>query len=160
MKNLFLAVLIVFSALFNVACDRGTSASHDAVQGTPSSQASNSATQINGQTNGETVQSLYARRAKDVPVHDKGFVAKLLADDSNGSRHQRFLVKVATGQTLLFAHNLDLAARVEPLAIGDEIEFQGEYVYNPKGGIVHWTHQDPQGRHAAGWIRHSGHLYQ
>jgi hypothetical protein len=60
---------------------------------------------------------------------------------------------------LLFAHNIDLASRV-PLQVGDEVTFSGEYVYNPKGGIVHWTHLDPQGHHPAGWLMLNGNKYQ
>ena len=106
------------------------------------------------------VQTLYAEHASHVLVEDAGKVVKVLADDNQGARHQRFLVKVATGQTLLFAHNIDLAARVENVKIGDNVEFRGEYIWNEKGGIVHWTHHDPQGYHHDGWIKHNGSTYQ
>lgn len=106
------------------------------------------------------VQTLYAEHASHVQVEDAGKVVKVLADDNQGARHQRFLVKVATGQTLLFAHNIDLAARVENVKIGDNVEFRGEYIWNEKGGIVHWTHHDPQGYHHDGWIKHNGSTYQ
>lgn len=106
-----------------------------------------------------TVAEAYATKAQKIQVEDTGYVVKLLPDDNDGLRHQKFLVKVASGQTLLFAHNVDLAARVADLHVGDEVDFRGEYVYNPKGGIVHWTHHDPQGRHYAGWIKHNGQTY-
>lgn len=106
------------------------------------------------------VQTLYAEHASHVQVEDAGKVFKVLADDNQGARHQRFLVKVASGQTLLFAHNIDLAGRVENIKVGDNIEFRGEYIWNKKGGIVHWTHHDPQGHHYDGWIKHSGSTYQ
>ena len=105
------------------------------------------------------IADLYAKKISQVQVEDRGVVVKVLADDSNGSRHQRFLVKVATGQTLLFAHNIDLAGRVEDIKAGDSVAFRGEYIYNPKGGIVHWTHHDPQGKHYAGWIKLNGKTY-
>ena len=60
---------------------------------------------------------------------------------------------------MLVAHNLDLAPRV-PVAVGDSIELKGEYEWNPKGGVVHWNHRDPEGRHETGWIRYQGRLYQ
>ena len=41
-----------------------------------------------------------------------------------------------------------------------EIEFEGEYVWNDQGGLVHWTHRDPAQRHRAGWVQHAGHVYQ
>jgi hypothetical protein len=94
-----------------------------------------------------------AARAHEVPVTGSGVVVKLLRDDREGSPHQRILLRVAGGGTVLIAHNLDLAARVTPLAEGDRLEFAGDYVWNEKGGVVHWTHPDPQGRHRAGWIR-------
>ena len=94
-----------------------------------------------------------ASHAQDVPVTGRGEVLKLLPDDRDGSPHQRILVRVAGGGTVLIAHNLDLAPRVSPLARGDVLEFAGDFVWNDKGGVVHWTHPDPQGRHRAGWIR-------
>lgn len=106
------------------------------------------------------VAQLYADKAYQVEVEDTGRVVKLLADDTNGLKHQKFLVKVASGQTLLFAHNIDLAKRIDEIAVGDTIAFRGEYVYNPKGGVVHWTHQDPSGHHPAGWIKLNGKIYE
>ena len=89
-----------------------------------------------------------------------GTVTKLLNDDNQGSRHQRFIIRTDSGRTLLVSHNLDLAKRIEALRVGDKISFYGEYEWNEKGGIIHWTHHDPEGRHPAGWIRHRGRLYQ
>lgn len=106
------------------------------------------------------VQTLYAQHASYVQVEDTGRVVKVMSDDNKGARHQRFLVKVASGQTLLFAHNIDLAGRIENIKTGDNVEFRGEYIWNEKGGIVHWTHRDPQGHHYDGWIKHNGNTYQ
>ncbi len=93
-------------------------------------------------------------------IRDSGVVVKLLADDNDGSRHQRFIVRRAGGSTLLIAHNIDLAPRIDALRQGDEVEFHGELEWNPQGGVVHWTHHDPAGRHVGGWIRHKGRTYQ
>lgn len=95
-----------------------------------------------------------------VQIEGTGTVTRLLSDDNDGSRHQRFIVKLETGQTLLVAHNIDLAPRIVSLKVGDEVGFFGEYDWNPKGGTIHWTHHDPQGRHAAGWLKHEGRMYQ
>lgn len=105
------------------------------------------------------IEQAFRHKKSNVQVGGHGIVIKLLQDDNKGSRHQKFLVKINAQQTLLFAHNIDLAARV-PLQVNDEISFYGEYVYNPKGGIIHWTHHAPRGDHAAGWIQHNGTKYQ
>jgi hypothetical protein len=107
-----------------------------------------------------SVEQAFVQHKSNIQVEGQGVVVKLLDDDNNGLKHQKFLVKISPTQTLLFAHNLDLAPRIEALAVGDVLEFKGEYVYNPKGGIVHWTHKDPQGKHAAGWIKHNGKVYE
>lgn len=107
------------------------------------------------------VRPLDVVRPRDgATFHGEGRVSRLLPDDDDGSRHQRFIVTLATGQTVLIAHNVDLAPRVANLKVGDAVEFSGEYESNPRGGVVHWTHRDPRGRHAAGWIRHGGVTYQ
>ena len=105
------------------------------------------------------IEQAFKAKKSDVQVSGQGVVIKLLKDDNKGSRHQKFLVKINAQQTLLFAHNIDLAPRV-PLQAGDEISFYGEYVYNPKGGVMHWTHHAPRGDHAAGWVMHNGRKYQ
>jgi hypothetical protein len=87
-------------------------------------------------------------------------VSRLLADDLEGQRHQRFILEMASGQTVLVTHNTDIAPRVDGLQEGDRVRFKGEYVWNQKGGVVHWTHHDPDGRHAAGWLQHNGKTYQ
>ena len=89
-----------------------------------------------------------------------GRVERLLADDNNGSRHQRFIIRVDGGTTLLIAHNIDLAPRLDGLAAGDTVEVFGEYEWNDKGGLLHWTHKDPGGRHVAGYIEWRGRRYQ
>ena len=96
----------------------------------------------------------------DVQVEGEGVVTRILADDLDGSRHQRFIVTLASDQTVLIAHNIDLAPRISGLQTGDSVRFYGEYVWNEKGGMVHWTHHDPQGRHVAGWLKHNGRTYQ
>lgn len=108
------------------------------------------------------IMEAYKNKQSDVWVEGSGEVIKLLKDDTYGSQHQRFLVKLSMRekQTLLFAHNIDLAPRINSLKVGDTITFKGEYEYNPKGGIVHWTHHDPDGSQPGGWIKHQGKTYE
>jgi len=104
--------------------------------------------------------STFDRRHAGRQVRGEGVVSRVLADDDNGSRHQRFILKLVSGQTLLIAHNIDLAPRIGGLRVGDTVAFYGEYEWNDKGGLVHWTHHDPQGSHPGGWLEHNGRRYQ
>ena len=99
-------------------------------------------------------------RASGLEVEGAGTVERLLADDEKGSRHQRFILRLASGQTLLVAHNIDVAPRIDDLRVGDVVAFRGVYEWSERGGTVHWTHHDPSGDHAAGWLRHGGRAYQ
>ena len=107
-----------------------------------------------------SLTAAFENHRSNVQVQGGGSVAKVLADDNEGSRHQRFIVRLASGQTVLIAHNIDLAGRVSSLKPGDPVEFYGEYEWNERGGVVHWTHRDPQHKHEDGWIKHNGHTYQ
>ncbi len=102
----------------------------------------------------------FENRRSDLQVQGEGEVIRVLSDDSSGSRHQRFILKLQSGQTLLVAHNIDLALRIPSLSAGDSVEFYGEYEWNSKGGVIHWTHRDPQGMHEGGWLKHQGRTFQ
>ena len=75
-------------------------------------------------------------------VQGSGRVTRILSDDNDGSRHQRFILELSS------------------LKAGDMVGFYGEYEPNSQGGVIHWTHHDPQGRHVAGWLEHNGKRYQ
>jgi len=112
-------------------------------------------------SNGDAVlvQAFEAKQS-NLQVKGAGRVLRVLADDNEGSRHQRFTVKLSSGLTLLVAHNIDLAPRIPALEAGDSVEFFGEYEWNSKGGVIHWTHHDPRGVHVAGWLKHQGRTYK
>lgn len=97
---------------------------------------------------------------RDQQLEGVGVVSRVLPDDNDGSRHQRFILTLANGRTLLVAHNIDLAPRLTGLDRGDTVAFFGEFEPNAQGGVVHWTHHDPAGRHVAGWLRHEGRTVQ
>lgn len=107
-----------------------------------------------------TLADAFNRRLSDVQVEGQGVVSRILPDDREGSRHQRFVLRLTGSHTVLVAHNIDLAPRINALREGDTVAFYGEYEWNEKGGVVHWTHHDPDGRHVDGWLRHNGRTYQ
>ncbi|WP_163337617.1 DUF3465 domain-containing protein [Desulfopila sp. IMCC35008] len=102
----------------------------------------------------------YSERLENIQVNGSGTVIKLLPDDLKGSRHQKIIVRISPDHTILIAHNIDLAPRLDTLKEGDTIRFSGEYEYNSRGGVVHWTHHDPKGHHADGWIIHDNTTYK
>jgi Protein of unknown function (DUF3465) len=89
-----------------------------------------------------------------------GVVDRILSDDREGSRHQRFILRLPSGQTLLVAHNIDLAPRLDDLSRGETLILHGQYEWNERGGVVHWTHRDPQGEHPGGYIERQGRRYE
>jgi hypothetical protein len=106
------------------------------------------------------ISAAFANRSSNIQIGGSGVVIKLLPQDNNGSRHQKFILRLSSGQTLLIAHNIDLAPRIDALREGDNVQFFGEYEWSPKGGVMHWTHRDPKGSHVAGWLKHQGKIYQ
>ncbi len=108
----------------------------------------------------DAIEKAWREQQSGVQVAGDGVVSALLSDDNKGSRHQRFILRLASGQTVLVAHNIDLAPRIDALHQGDTVAFNGVYEWNDKGGVVHWTHHDPAGRHTPGWLRHGGQTYQ
>lgn len=108
----------------------------------------------------DAAREAFEQRASGRMLRVMGRVVRTLADDRDGSPHQRFIIATDSGQTLLVAHNLDLAPRLEELKAGEELVVYGEYEWNDQGGIMHWTHDDPAGRHEAGYIEWLGRKYQ
>lgn len=106
------------------------------------------------------IARLFRERQSGVVVEGAGTVEKLLPDDLAGSRHQRFILRLASQQTILVSHNIDLAPRLDALRIGDEVRFRGQYEWNQRGGLVHWTHHDPGGERTGGWLRHGDRIYR
>lgn len=99
-------------------------------------------------------------RADGAMVESVGTVKRILADDNEGSRHQRFILELGSGQTVLVAHNIDLAPRIDALKPGDSVLFRGQFETNDRGGVIHWTHHDPRGQHPEGWLEHNGRRYE
>lgn len=110
-------------------------------------------------TGDTAIKRAYQAHISDIHVHGHGTVSRVLPDDTRGERHQRFIIRLPSGQTVLIAHNIDIAPRITALRPGESVSFSGVYEWNAQGGVIHWTHHDPDGRHAGGWIKCHGSVY-
>lgn len=144
MKKLIIALLIAFGV-------------HGYIQNNPIIVSSFAEERIKSN---QAITDAYKNRTSDIQVRGSGIVSRILSDDNKGSRHQRFILRLPSGQTLLVAHNIDLAPRIDNLQNGDSVQFYGEYEWNSKGGVIHWTHHDPGGKHVSGWLEHNGRKYK
>jgi hypothetical protein len=106
------------------------------------------------------VLKAFRARRSDLVAEVQGAVARVLPDDREGTPHQRFVLELPSGHTLLVSHNLGLAPRVEGLAPGANVRVRGEYEWNDRGGVLHWTHHDPAGRREGGWIPFAGRRFE
>ncbi len=109
----------------------------------------------------QAILDAFAAGRSDLLIEGEGVVEAVLRDDEKGSRHQRFILALPrSGHTVLIAHNIDLAPRIPKLRRGDRVAFRGEYEWNERGGVIHWTHHDPAGRHPGGWLEHEGRRFE
>lgn len=108
----------------------------------------------------KAIEQAFQQKKSNVQVRASGTVKAVLSDDNEGSRHQKFILELNNRQTVLVAHNIDVAPRIEVLQKGDQVEFFGEYEFSAQGGVIHWTHHDPQKNHVGGWLKHKNKTYE
>jgi hypothetical protein len=108
---------------------------------------------LGGANGAAAAQQAFDHRVSGIVLTVPGRVTRILAEDSRPPRHQRFIIRTARGQTLLVAHNVDLARRA-PVRLGDDVTVRGKYEWNDQGGVLHDTHFQPRG--PSGWIRVAG----
>lgn len=105
-----------------------------------------------------TAEDAFRNHRSGVIVTAEGSVVRLLAEESERSRLQRFTLRLTSGQILLVAHNIDLSGRV-PVQQNALVKLHGQYEWSDNGGTVHWTNRDPQKKQVAGWIEIGGRRY-
>ena len=104
----------------------------------------------------------YASQSSGNEVLVSGHVVALLGTrESRSGKHEGYLVKLNK--------NCDLLLKVEtntsitgpiPFTHDEPIVLKGVYVYDPLGGLIHWTHHDPSGRHMNGYVIAGGKSYR
>ena len=108
----------------------------------------------------QEILSAVHKKISNIWVKGAGKVSRILSDDNYGDRHQRFILRLSPEHTVLIAHNIDIAPRINKLKQSDRVEFYGEFEWNSKGGVVHWTHHDPDGSNRGGWLKHNSRIYK
>ncbi len=106
-----------------------------------------------------SVQTAYAAQQSNQWLQTDGNIKRVLRDDNEGARHQKFILQLADGHTVMVAHNIDLAERI-PAREELSVRVRGRYEWNDRGGVIHWTHHDPNGRLQGGWIEVDGVRYE
>jgi hypothetical protein len=115
-----------------------------------------------GAANADVYDAWRAHRSY-VQVTASGSVARVLGTRLGpAGEHEGFLLHLSgaegRGLTVRVEDNTDLTGPI-PLQAGEDAIVSGEYIYDPRGGIIHYTHRDPRGRHPSGYVRVNGRLY-
>ena len=156
-KQIGLLISISILSSFLTSCDSGGSSGNGS---NSSNDTANQKPVEEPALGDDKISEAFLNRISDIQVSGEGEVIRILPDDEDGDRHQKFILELNSNQTLLIAHNIDIAPRVSDLRVGDSVSFNGEYEWNSQGGVVHWTHHDPSGRHEGGWLEKGGIKYQ
>lgn len=117
----------------------------------------------NDASNGAVYDAWRAGRSH-VEVTAHGAVARVLGERVGASgTHLGFLLHLSGGAgrglTVRVEDNVDLTGHIAVNA-GDDVTVRGEYIYDSRGGLIHYTHRDPRGRHESGYVRVGDRIYQ
>jgi len=148
-----LLVLVICLVIFGGKLACGQNTNNPAYPGNPSQTAN---VMPGDDSQAIAAQTDHAIR-QEITVVAK--VKKLLPEDVVGLPHQKFLIVLSNGTTVLIAHDLKMAPAV-PIKPGDVLCIHGEYIWNKLGGLIHWTHHTDTPRHEGGWIDFNGVRYQ
>jgi Protein of unknown function (DUF3465) len=104
------------------------------------------------------IEDAYRYRQTGFMAEVDGTVARILMDDQEDQRNQKFTIRLTNGQMLLVIHDQEAAGRV-PVSVGDRVLVRGEYVWTETGGTLRYTQHDYSPRRLHGWIDHNGERY-
>ncbi len=85
-------------------------------------------------------------------------VVRLLPDDNEGRRHQKWIFEIAGGHRITAIYNTSFSEAV-PLEIGDIVNVGGQYIFDKNGGVIHWLHVDPKKNRPDGYVELNGKRY-
>jgi len=104
------------------------------------------------------VEKAYLNQQSGAMVEVSGQVTRILTDDKDDLQHQKFVIRLQNGQSLLVVHNTVDAEQV-PIVIHNEVTVRGEYSWTEPGGLIHWTRRDHSAERRHGWIEYQGRKY-
>ncbi len=114
------------------------------------------------QPDNANVCSIYSAQQSRAEVVASGKIVEVLGTRRGPSgEHEGFLIRLSDRCDLLLRveTNVDLTGPV-PLHTGQDVVVKGEYEFDPMGGVIHWTHHDPRGRHEGGFVQADGRTYE
>lgn len=106
----------------------------------------------------DLVRAVNDQRRVDFVEGGNVVVTKLLPDDNNGLKHQKWMVRLSNGKTMQAVYNSDMCPRV-PLRTGDVIAIGGQFIWTKGGALIHWLHHDPRGQRPDGYVYVNGKYY-
>lgn len=100
-----------------------------------------------------------SQQARKVELTVTAPIKKMLREEDYREPHQRFLLMLSNGTTVLVANDLQYGTYA-PVQEGNVVRIHGEYIWNERGGVLHWTHKSDEPRHESGYIDFNGMRYQ
>jgi hypothetical protein len=107
------------------------------------------------------VCAAFSAQRSGVEVVAQGSVTHVLGVQAGrSSPHEGFLLRLDSGCAIVVRVevNTDFTGTI-PLSIGQRVLVKGDYEYYSRGGVIHWTHRDPRGRHENGYVDVNGTMY-
>jgi len=105
------------------------------------------------------VEDAFRSRQSSIMAEVTGTVARVLLDDKDDLRNQKFIIRLPNDQSVLVVHDQKAGRRV-PVSVGDTVLVRGEYMWTETGGTLRNTQRDFSPRRLHGWIDHKGDRYQ
>lgn len=106
----------------------------------------------------DLVRAVQDRRYVSFVTASQVTVSKVMEDDTLGKPHQRWYVRLSSGDEVFCVYNLDMGKRV-PLKLGDVISMGGEFKWTSRGALLHWLHHDPRNNRPDGFVEVGGTRY-
>lgn len=109
-------------------------------------------------TDEQLIQAVQSRRSVFFVEAGELVVEKILPVDKKGLPHQKWLAKLSDGNSVQIVYNSKKGERI-PIKVGDKFQVGGQFLWTARGGILHWLHDDPEGKRPSGYVYLKGVVY-